>query len=56
MGVLRILAYLALALFLVLYGLMAVTNFRVAEMATITGLSALLAGVLFVILVVRKEP
>ncbi len=51
----RSFAYFALAVFLVLYGLMAVTNVRVAEMATITGLAALLAGILLVILAVRKE-
>lgn len=49
----RIIAYILLALFLVLYGLMSVTNFRVAAMETVTGLAALAAGILFFVLAVK---
>lgn len=42
----RLLGELFLVIFLVLYGLGAVTNFRVVWMEPITGIAALLAGVL----------
>lgn len=51
----RTVTFLILAVFLLLYGLAAVTNFSVAYMGTITGFAALAAGVLLVILVARKE-
>ena len=47
-------AFIVLAIFLVLYGLAAVTNVTIAMMAVITGLSALLAGVLIFILAARN--
>jgi hypothetical protein len=48
-------AFALLALFLIFYGLAAVSNISVALMHAITGLSALAAGVLFVIVIARKE-
>lgn len=53
MGTVKIIAFLCLAIFLILYGLAAVTNFRMEAMATVTGLAALVAGILFGILAVR---
>jgi hypothetical protein len=53
---LRVVAYVMLAVFLLLYGLAAVTNFQVAFMGVLTGLAALAAGILFVVLAVRGGP
>lgn len=50
---LRIIAFILLAIFLVLYGCAAVTNFRFELMGTITGLAALAAGILFFVLAVK---
>ncbi len=52
---LRIVTYIALAIFLVLYGLMAVTNFKAEFMASICGYAALAAGILVFVLAVRKD-
>jgi hypothetical protein len=51
----RIVALILLAIFLVLYGLMAVTNVTIALMSTLVGLSALAAGVLIIVAVARRE-
>ncbi len=53
---LRSIAYIALAVFLLLYGLMSVTNFNVNHMAEICGFSALVAGVLMFIVGVKQGP
>jgi len=47
-------SYIALAVFLVLYGLMSVTNIQVAQMAVICGFAALVAGIFMFILGVRR--
>jgi uncharacterized membrane protein HdeD (DUF308 family) len=52
--VLRTVAVIALAVFLILYGLMAVTNVAVAYMGAICGFAALVAGILWLILGVRQ--
>jgi hypothetical protein len=52
----RLFAYIALAIFLVLYGLLAVSNIRVQFMDVICGLAALTAGILFGVLAVRDTP
>lgn len=50
---LRTVAFIALAVFLILYGLMTVTNVKVEYMATICGFAALVAGVLWLVLGLR---
>ncbi len=52
---LRAIAYIALAVFLVLYGLMTVSNIRVEYMASICGFAALVAGVLMFVVGVRTS-
>jgi hypothetical protein len=54
-AMLRIIAFIALAVFLVLYGLAAVTNIAVVHMTTVAGFAALVAGILIFILAVRRE-
>lgn len=53
---LRTVAFIALAVFLLLYGLMAVTNVTVAYMAVLCGFAALVAGVLMLVLAIRQTP
>ena len=53
---LRTVAFIALAIFLLLYGLMTVTNITVAYMATLCGFAALVAGVLVLVLGLRQVP
>ena len=53
---LRTIAFVALAVFLVLYGLLSVTNVKVEFMATICGFAALVAGVLWFVLAVKQGP
>lgn len=53
---LRILAFVFLAIFLLLYGLGAITNFRFELMGTITGLAAIAAGILFAVLAFKAAP
>lgn len=50
---LRAIAFIFLAIFLLLYGLGAVTNFQFELMGTITGLAALVAGILFFVLAIK---
>lgn len=45
-----------LALFLLLYGLAVVTNFRFDHMGTVTGIVALIAGVLCAVCAFRNAP
>ncbi len=51
---LRTAASIALAVFLLLYGLGAVTNVAVAHMAVICGFAALVAGVLWLVMGLRQ--
>lgn len=53
---LRTVAFIALAIFLLLYGLAAVTNVAVAHMAVLCGFAALVAGVLWLVLGLRQTP
>lgn len=53
---LRLIAYIALAVFLVLYGLMTVTNVKVEYMGTICGFAALVAGILWAVLAFKSVP
>lgn len=53
---LRTVALIALAVFLVLYGLMTVSNIRVDYMPTICGFSALVAGILIFVWGLRQSP
>ncbi len=53
---LRTIAFIALAVFLILYGLMTVTNITVAYMGVICGFAALVAGILWLILAIKQSP
>ncbi len=52
---LRSIAYIALAIFCLLYGLMSVTSITVKYMADICGFAALIAGILMFILGIRQS-
>lgn len=53
---LRTVALVALAVFLVLYGLMTVTNVVINHMGEICGFAAIVAGILIGIWGVRQSP
>lgn len=53
---LRTVAFIALAVFLILYGLMTVSNIAVVHMATICGFAAIIAGSLWLVLGLRQTP
>lgn len=53
---LRTVALIALAVFLVLYGLMSVTNIAINHMGEICGFAALVAGILIFIWGIRQGP
>ncbi len=53
---LRTVALIALAVFLILFGLMSVTNLVVNHMAEICGFAALIAGILIGIWAFRQSP
>lgn len=53
---LRLVAFISLAIFLILYGLGAVTNLKIEYMATLCGFAALVAGILWFVLAIKQAP